>query len=200
MIRRIIQFCGMSWREQLLVMEAFCLTGIVRLAILWLPFRWLALALGKHMQESPPEVNMAEALVAKRIGWGVATVSRYTPWESKCLVQGIVGKIMLRQFGIANTLYLGVNKNGENLVAHAWLRCGAMIITGDKGYERFKVISKFADKGSSLHKQEKGVIVMKKLRWSEPRLIEIEVKLTAKAGTGEDAMTAATGIHGSCEC
>lgn len=86
-----------------------------------------------------------ELILARRIGWIVKTVSCYTPWESKCLVQAIVGKIMLRQYGIANTLYLGVGRDERNcLIAHAWLRCADIIITGCHGHERFSVVGTFA--------------------------------------------------------
>ena len=88
--------------------------------------------------------------VARKIGEVVDTVSRSTPWESKCLVQALVVKIMLRRRGIANTLFLGVGKDEENsLVAHAWLRCGETIITGGKGRQWFTVVGKFADSGYS---------------------------------------------------
>ena len=147
MLRRIIKYLGLSWWEQRLFIEAFCLTGIVRLAIMLLPFRWLAPALGKHMQESPMiEYNLLKYEVARLIGQVIEKVSRYTPWESKCLVQAIVGKIMLRKRGIANTLYLGVGKNErKSLVAHAWLRCGDKMLTGGQGYRWFTIVSKFSD-------------------------------------------------------
>lgn len=128
--------------------EAFCLTGVVRLAILLVPFRRLARVLGKHMQESPLQENSVKLETARQIGRVVETVSRYTPWESKCLVQAIVGKILLRQRGIANTLYLGVGRDEEkNLAAHAWLRCGEKILTGGQGRNRFSIVSKFFDDG-----------------------------------------------------
>ena len=148
MIRRIIKYFGLSCWEQWLFIEAFCLTGIVRLAILLLPFRWLAPALGKHKQESPMIEDILKFETARRIGWVVETVSRYTPWESKCLVQAIVGKIMLRKRGIANTLYLGVGKDErKSLVAHAWLRCGEKMLTGGQGYRWFTIVGKFSDDG-----------------------------------------------------
>jgi hypothetical protein len=148
LIKRLKKFFGMSWREQWLFMEAFCLTGIVRLAVLLLPFRWLSPFLGKHMQESLMNEDVIKLEAAKRVGRVIETVSRYTAWESKCLVQAIVGKIMLRQRGISNTLYLGVGRDdGKGLVAHAWLRCGETILTGGQGRERFTVVGKFADNG-----------------------------------------------------
>ncbi|KUK65689.1 MAG: hypothetical protein XD84_0306 [Desulfotomaculum sp. 46_80] len=147
LLKNIIKFCALPWREKGLFTEAFFLTGMVRLIILALPFRWLAPALGKHMQESPDNEDVIRLKAARRIGWIVESVSRFTPWESKCLVQAITGKIMLRQYGIANTLYLGVGKNEQSLVAHSWLRCGKVILTGGHDLRRFTVVGKFADDG-----------------------------------------------------
>ncbi|KJS17965.1 MAG: hypothetical protein VR69_02785 [Peptococcaceae bacterium BRH_c4b] len=148
MIRRVLKFFGLSWREQWLFIEAFSLTGVVRLAILLLPFRWLAPLLGKHMRESPVKEDVAKLEAARWFGRVVETVSRYTPWESKCLVQAIAGKIILRRRGITNTLYLGVGRDeGSGLIAHAWLRCGGTIITGGHGQKRFIIVGKFSDDG-----------------------------------------------------
>lgn len=119
--------------------------GVVRLAILCLPFRFLSAVLGKYMQESPVTEDNGKLLAAKRIGRLIETASRYTPWESKCLVQAIVGKLMLRRRGVANTLYLGTAREGQRLVAHAWLRCGDVIITGGYGCKRFISVGNFAD-------------------------------------------------------
>lgn len=146
LIRRIKKFFALSWRDRCLFIEAFYLTGLVRLAILLLPFRWLSRFLGVHMRESPMNEDAKKIALAKWIGRMIEAVSRYTPWESKCLVQAIVGKIMLRRRGINNTLYLGVGRGeGHGLVAHAWLRCGETIITGGQNLERYAVVSKFAN-------------------------------------------------------
>lgn len=101
------------------------------------------------MGESECRMDNVGLRQAVRIGRAVETISRYTPWESKCLVQAVVGKIMLRRLGLANTLYLGVRGDGGNgLQAHAWLRCGDVILTGGSGRKEFTVVSKFADGGS----------------------------------------------------
>lgn len=110
-----------------------------------LPFAWLAPYLGKRMAESPSDLPSVNPYVHK-LGWAINLVSRHTPWESKCLVQAIVGKILLRRLQLTNTLYLGVGRDGDNkLIAHAWLRCGAIFVTGGAGRERFAVVGKFAD-------------------------------------------------------
>lgn len=146
MHKQSMKFIGLSWWEKRLFVEAFCLTGVVRLAVLALPFRWLTPFLGQHMRESPMEEDIVKLAEARRIGLMVEKASRHTVWESKCLVQAIVCKIMLRRRGIANTLYLGVGKDEKKiLVAHAWLRCGGKILTGGQGVEHFTIVGKFAD-------------------------------------------------------
>ena len=148
MLRRLKSFIHLPWPEKCLFTEAYCLTGLVRLAVLLLPFRWLSPLLGQHMLESPEQEDAANIEAARQVGQVVEKVSRHTPWASKCLVQAIVGKILLRQRGINSTLYLGVGREEEKgLVAHAWLRSGGLILTGGRGRERFTVVGKFADTG-----------------------------------------------------
>ncbi|MFX4263225.1 lasso peptide biosynthesis B2 protein [Pelotomaculum propionicicum] len=148
MFRKLIKFIRLPWPEKCLYTEAFYLTGVVRLAILLLPFRWLAPHLGQHMVESPQEEDAAAIEAARRVGLAVETVSRHSPWESKCLVQAIAGKILLRRRGIGSTLYLGVDRDDAKiLIAHAWLRCGGLVLTGGQGREHFTVVGKFGDDG-----------------------------------------------------
>ncbi|WP_094603507.1 hypothetical protein SPSIL_010560 [Sporomusa silvacetica DSM 10669] len=146
MLKVLEKIYALSWQEKRIYIEFFLLAGVVRLAILLLPFSWQAMFLGKHMRESSIDECTEKMAFAKQVGRIIETASRYTPWESKCLVQAVVGKMMLRQQGIANTLYLGVARNeGDNLIAHAWLRCGNTIITGRQGKDKFTVVGKFAD-------------------------------------------------------
>ena len=149
MLRKFMSFIRLPWPEKCLFTQAYCLTGMVRLAVLLLPFRWLSPLLGQHMLESPEQEEEVTLEAARQVGWAVETVSRHTPWASKCLVQAIVGKILLRQRGISNTLYLGVGQEDEKgLVAHAWLRSGGLILTGGQDRERFAIVGKFADFGN----------------------------------------------------
>lgn len=126
-------------------MKTYCLLGVTRLFILLLPFKKLAPFLGTAMAESADEIPVKDIEMIKNIGWAVTVMSRYTLWESKCLVQAIVAQIMLRNQGIANTLYLGVGKSEQaEMIAHAWLRSGDIVLTGGLGREKFTVVAKFA--------------------------------------------------------
>jgi hypothetical protein len=146
-MRRLVKFLDLAPADRTCLVEAAGWLGLARLAILVLPFRWLAPRLGRHMALSPAEAA-APAAVLDRISWAVTTASRHLPWECKCLAQALAGKAMLQRRGVASTLYLGVGKEpAAGLQAHAWLRCGPRILTGAPGMSGFTVICTFAEEG-----------------------------------------------------
>jgi hypothetical protein len=48
---------------------------------------------------------------------------------------------MLRRRGIRSTLYLGVAR--DPITAHAWLRVGALNVTGGQDVARYAVVASF---------------------------------------------------------
>jgi hypothetical protein len=141
-----------KWRhrtrvERLLLLEAFALLGIARLMVLTLPFKWLAVSLGRHMNESGTRMDPSDLHCARIIGQAVRSAANNTPWKSVCLPQAVAAQWMLKRRHIAATLYLGVTKDEtkpENLAAHAWLRCGDVILTGSAGHRQFTVVATFS--------------------------------------------------------
>jgi hypothetical protein len=133
-----------SWSERGLLFEALFWLAISRLSVLAIPFRYIAPLLGGHMAVTPAESNPVQARSTRLIGQSVRIVARHTPWYSNCLAQAIAAKMMLRLRGIPSTLYLGATQDDEKgLYAHAWLRCGDLIVTGGGIQDRFKVLSTF---------------------------------------------------------
>jgi hypothetical protein len=52
---------------------------------------------------------------------------------------------MLGRRNVQSTLYLGLAKDEKDqMVAHAWVRCGNKIVTGKAGMERFTVVACFS--------------------------------------------------------
>lgn len=145
LIKKIMKFFKLSFSEQVLLVQAFFLAGIVRFAIIFLPFYKVAGISGRYKEESPELLSDIEKTVMNRIAWAVSVVSRYTPWESKCFVKALTAQIMLKRRKVSATLYLGVAKDeNNNPIAHAWLRSGTDIIAGGNGYKSFTQVAKFA--------------------------------------------------------
>lgn len=101
--------------------------------------------LGDHMKETPVAIVTGELEVLMAVGLAIRRASRYVPWRCKCYEQAIAAKMILRAYGYQTTLYYGVAKNpDQQLIAHAWVRCGDYIVTGRKGMQRFAVVGTFA--------------------------------------------------------
>lgn len=127
--------------------ESFVLLGVMRAAVLLLPFRTITNILGLAQCDTSlmPATDMTVDLDA--IAWAVQAAAARTPWESACLVQALTGMFMLSRRGVGATLYLGVAEDEsvpKTMTAHAWLRSGDAILTGAAGVERFSVISSFS--------------------------------------------------------
>jgi hypothetical protein len=133
--------------ERALLVEAFTLLCLARLAVLALPFRWLAVSLGRRMKETNTQIDPLDLRYAQMVGQAVCSAANYTPWKSVCLPQAVAAQWMLKQHRVAGTVYLGVAKDEtkpEKLAAHAWVRCGSMIITGREGHQQFTVVATFS--------------------------------------------------------
>jgi hypothetical protein len=144
--KRVYKFIKIPFRAKALLLETFMLTGIIRFAIIFIPFKKLAKIAGKYKEESSKEITDTEKIIVGRIAWAIYITSKFTPWESKCLVKALTAQILLTQRNVSSTLFLGVAKDVENnLQAHAWLRSGANIITGEAESKRFKQVAKFAN-------------------------------------------------------
>lgn len=146
LFKKIIKLLKLPWRDKLLLLEALVLTGIIRFAILFIPFNKLARIAGKYKEESSQIISDEEKAITRKISWIVFVVSNRTPWESKCLVRALTAQIMLSTRKVSSTLYLGVARDEEKkLIAHAWLRSGENIITGAHEMAGFTEVAKFAN-------------------------------------------------------
>lgn len=145
-LSRIKKFLTLSMKERTALVEAFCISGLVRFAILFIQFRKLVTFLGKYREETTTEVANNQMETIARVTWAVQKISDRTPWQSKCLVKALTAQLMLARRKISSTLYLGVAKDENNrLLAHAWLRSGKMIITGARECAAFKEVGRFAN-------------------------------------------------------
>lgn len=151
-MRAVRKYLALGWTDRLLLIEAWLYLGAARLALLAVPFRYIAPHLGVQIRPTAVEPPGSEAVPpeARRLAGAVEIMSRHTPWESACLAQAMAGKWMLRRRGLFSRLYLGTKKepSGE-LKAHAWLQSADEILIGGAGHETFVVLSAFADAGGA---------------------------------------------------
>ena len=139
-------------KDQIMAIRIFAYTGVARFAMLKIPFKILKKYMGVYKEESEQEIDKESFLYIKKVRNLICSVSKYTPWESKCLVQALVAQKLLKEKGLRTTLYLGVGLNeitqGEdtkenNMLAHSWIRCGNLYVTGGDGHD-FATVAKFS--------------------------------------------------------
>ncbi len=142
----IRRFLRRTWAERLILLEAFAWLCWARLLLLTVPFRWIAPHLGRQMAEGPATLADSDRLVVGRVSWAVLAVSRRAELGFVCLPQAMAAKWMLRRRKLTSTLYLGLRTNEKaSLSAHAWLRVGDRILTGQAEACGHQVIATFGD-------------------------------------------------------
>ncbi len=149
-VRKARTLTTFSAFEIALVLPAFFLLGLARLAILLLPFRTYARHFGTKGSLNPTASLLSDADTsrAKSVGRVVRSVANVTPWASLCLAQAIVATLFLRLIDVPYCVFFGVAptqdpKNAKPLDAHAWVMTGAAAVTGGRGHRRFTVVQVF---------------------------------------------------------
>jgi hypothetical protein len=143
-IRKVRRFIFLSSSNKKIMLEAFLFLGFARILKL-LPFSKISPTLGNKLEETPYHLNETHSETLKFISNAIHIMSRYTLWESQCLVKAIAGMKMLERRQIESTLYLGVAKDEKGkMIAHAWLRSGSYYVSGSEGMDKFTVVGKFA--------------------------------------------------------
>ncbi|QJE73279.1 lasso peptide biosynthesis B2 protein [Aerophototrophica crusticola] len=105
--------------------------------------------LGRLHGETGERLSPAQEREVARIRWAVRAAARHVPWNAVCLPRAMAAKAMLRRRGIGSTLYLGVALRPEpgvqgRAAAHAWLRAGAVVLTGEEHMDQYTCIAKFS--------------------------------------------------------
>ena len=126
-----------------LTIRVWCYTVMYRFKIFFIPMKYLQPYFGCEGEESQRQLTLEQYRYAKLISMYVNRSATHTIWESKCLVRALTAQKLLKKQGISNTLYLGVGKDDEKMVAHAWIRCGECFVTGGNG-EGYAVVAKYS--------------------------------------------------------
>jgi hypothetical protein len=145
MRKALIRFLRRPGPQRRLLVRAGLTLVVMRVATR-LPFTTLARVLGLRQGQTPEEVRAETVARAAAVGWAIRAAASYLPWESTCLVRALAGAVLLRRSQIGGTLYLGVateTEAAEGMSAHAWLRCGELVLTGEAERARYTPVASF---------------------------------------------------------
>lgn len=138
------------WSVFALLPVAWTLIGLSSAAIALRPFKRIAPLLGRNLGATSlaPLADPRTLRRATRIGKAVTIAANYAPFRSNCLPQAMAAAMLCRLGRVPYAAHLGAsvsdpNKIGE-LVAHAWVQCGPVAITGGQGcFQRYGVVACF---------------------------------------------------------
>ena len=140
----MIKFFSLSFTNRCLFVRIYILSGLVRLMVLLIPFRYFKTYLGEYKKQTDYTLSKSSQEIVYQIQYMIDLVCSNTPWKSECLVRAITAQKFITRRNLSSTLYLGVRKNHkEKLNAHAWLRCGSIIVTGEHEKDLFQEIARF---------------------------------------------------------
>ncbi len=140
-------FTQQSRLSQVLLVPAWCLTGIARAMVLLLPFKWVAPGLGLYCGVAAflPLAETRQYQTAHSIGRAVRMAATISPWDANCQAQAIAARCLLGLFQVPYTVFYGVATAPEqNMKAHAWVCCGPVPVTGGYAFDEFTVVAVFA--------------------------------------------------------
>ena len=79
------------------------------------------------------------------VTWAVARISNNSWVSALCLPRALAIHAMLRRRGIASRLCLGVARDGQNLIAHAWVEIGETTVNSDPAFAHFTRLAQFGE-------------------------------------------------------
>jgi hypothetical protein len=119
--------------------EAFFTIVLARLAVRFIPsarvFSWA--------NRPPRRINRFAGDQISWVLWAVESVGAKPRLNALCLPRALATHAMLRRRGIASRLCLGVAREGQALIAHAWVEIGENRAVSDSQIGRFTRLAEF---------------------------------------------------------
>lgn len=146
MLRRLVRFFTISKTERILFIRTMASLFFTSLLIAIVPRGFFLKRIGILGVETPDEVSENDVCQTMQLIKTIRRCERVIPWRVTCFTKAISAKRMLKVYcGLPSTLYLGVGKVGDEIItAHAWLRCGNVIVTGKEEMARFTPVVFFS--------------------------------------------------------
>jgi hypothetical protein len=121
-MRSIAAFLALSSGDKALLLRAFAVLTMVRVALAILPL--------ERLRAWARQLRSSDGGTVDRVVWAVSTASRRVPGVT-CLVSAFALQRLLAREGHASELHIGVAKRGEVLAAHAWVACEGRTLIGE---------------------------------------------------------------------
>ncbi len=145
-VKKLGQWAMLSFEDKVWLLLAYVFLGFCRSIILVVPMRFISPYLGNCYKNFTFCVcpSKKQTVTADRIGRLIRIAANHTFWNSSCLTQAMVARILLGLCHIPYVFYFGVSKDGDcKLRAHAWVCSGSVFVSGGNGFDRYVVTATF---------------------------------------------------------
>lgn len=134
---RVSRFFHLKAREKSVLVWSFILVVFFRVGLWVLPYGWSKQwTAGERTRVG----QVPDREIALEIVRSVTTASGYIPYAS-CLTQALAARTLLRRYGQAADLKIGVARENGKFEAHAWLEIDGQIVLGkQRGHSRYAVL------------------------------------------------------------
>jgi transglutaminase superfamily protein len=134
-IRLLRKLARLSCGDLLALTEALVCVSAIRLAVWFVPFRYLRPA---------PSVAARHAADTDRLTRAVLAAAAVVP-KSTCLVRAMAAQRLFARHGHASHLHIGVAQSvEEGFVAHAWLECYGAVLVSRSNTQYVSVLARSA--------------------------------------------------------
>ncbi len=130
---------------KLWVVPVWILLGLAKISIFCIPFKVLAKYMGVNISSAYwiPLLSKPQCQRAQLIGRLVQGVARFTPWESNCFPQALTAQLLLNCYRIPATLFFGLRREDQEMLAHAWVAAGPVAVCGGRSFHQYAVVGAF---------------------------------------------------------
>jgi hypothetical protein len=130
-------FVRLGLKDQVRFTAAWSLLGFYRLLIAALPFTAVRRLLGDDRSgeaaAAPAALDPVQQVRAAHVGRIVEAAAAHHPLRADCYPQALTARTFLALRRIPHTVTFGVRRDGDALVAHAWVHAGEVLVTGGSG-------------------------------------------------------------------
>jgi hypothetical protein len=128
-----------------LYLEVLAELTLCKALIVWVPFGRWAHRQGRIQSETLREDRSGDLKGILRVQGAIRRLSRWLPWESRCLDQALAVQRLLGRRGLPTTAYYGLIRDEKgHWTAHAWVRCGNVWAIGYPGDKPYTVVGCYA--------------------------------------------------------
>ena len=119
-LHRMLNLQGQEW---VLLMEALGFLLLARIGLILFPLR-------RVIRWVPRQSRGSSWTTPHQVAWAVETLARKVPLFRNCLVQALAAHAMLRRRGFPSTLHVGVRREDNRYLFHAWVELSGRPILG----------------------------------------------------------------------